>query len=347
MLDRYDIWKLIYGDRLKLPSVFKFRSLSEPFVPSLWACLGFSTLILCLYVLVRTQSLDFIASFGLILSAWLGNVQAKWAPKVERKTNFKPLILKVTVCAFFLTNMYCAYVQTHIVVPGSFRSSKTFEQLVQENFTFYAFIHDYEMFQELVGNQKLATDCATFGGCNSTEYQHHQAVSQVLQAFRKGNGFDPHSFYRLEKKAILGPEKLWSTDFAGLAWARNRNYFTTQDEYLKRPRFWDFHYMPEHDVVIDVYERLQQAGIVVWAKEWPQYYKKVLTNKNVVEFHAYTLTEDTIIAESLLVCSFGLAASLSLFLIVEILYMEASRGCLHSQFRRTNIVSCLQDLHTP
>ena len=144
LLWKYNWYRLIHGgDPEQHVSPFHFRSLSQPFLPAVWACLAASSCgLACAFVLLGAHSTSAAAGRALvfIISAWLGNAQDSWVPSPGGKctpvrgSTVNALTVSILAVSFFVATSYCAYIQTQRVVPGSYQSSMTFQQLVQRKY---------------------------------------------------------------------------------------------------------------------------------------------------------------------------------------------------------------------
>ena len=326
VLQRYECLKLVYGNSPIPPSPLKFQSLLEPFVPYVWPALLISYSSASIYVLLRLGSVQMGKASGFVFSAWFGNEQRVWLPKPRKDSSgkaypqFNILATSVASVGFFLICSYCAYVQTHVVIPGTYKSSKTAAELLADGYDMFTHPVNCDIFHDIINNFVPEKNlCPPFADCQSAEYVQHVELGKVLQPVTGALSGDDN-FWRLEKKAALLPDRSVSPMFGILGKRLGRDYFSAKDEYLNTPRWYIFARLPHSDVVIEVFQRIEQAGIAAWVRHWTNYwyYREVEgTSGPKTHVEAFAMT-DTIIAESFLLFAFGMSVSLGGFLVVEV-----------------------------
>ena len=326
VLSRYECYKLVYGDSRTLPSPFKFVSLSEPFMPHVWSALLISCLTASVYVLLRVRSMQLERALGFVLSAWFGNEQRVWLPKPrpdspgEGDSKFRVFASSVASVGFFLICVYCAYVQTQIITPGTHKSSKNATELLAEGYEMFSPPVLREIFQEYAKHAAPgANTCPRAVNCQTAEYVRHAELGKVLQPATRSI-FTDDNFWLLEKKAVIAEVQAISAMFGRLGKRLGRDYFSTKDEYMKFAKWYAFDDMPYSHVVVEVFQRIQQTGIGAWVSQYYRYwyFRKVEgTSGPKTDVAGFAMT-DTIIAESFLLFAFGTVMSLAGFLIVEV-----------------------------
>ena len=115
------------------------------------------------------------------------------------------------------------------------------------------------------------------------------------------------------------------TIFAVLGKILNRNYYLAEEKYLTLPAWVGFSFMPENDLVLPMYERLQQSGNIVFEVDrryqLGSLFGGLPTGHDGNDGNPFTV-RDTIIAESLLVYVVGVGVAGVAFLVFEITTVE-------------------------
>ena len=324
VLKRYECYRLVYGDSRALPSPFKFKSLSEPFMPYVWFGLLISCLAASAYVLLTVRSMQLERTLGFVLSAWFGNEQRAWLPKPQQDSpggghsQFSLLVTSVASVGFFLICIYCAYVQTYIITPATYKSSKNVTELLAEGYGMFSHPVMCGIFHEFIKNAGADENTCPIADCKSPEYLHHAELGKVLQPVTERLRGDDN-FWLLEKSAVLTGEHAISGMFGRLAKRFGRDYVSAKDEYLHTAHWHSFDLMPYSDVVVEVFQSIQRAGIPSWVRHWMYYwYHRKLEGTSAPQTNVpgFGIT-DTIIAESFLLFVFGMFVSLTGFLMVD------------------------------
>ena len=196
----------------------------------------------------------------------------------------------------------------------------TFQQLVQQNYRISTAA--YEQVQAAICHQTTedGKDCPLFGGCNSPDHLRHLDLANVLTPL-KMEELGSREFIKLDHTAIMVSELSGLTTFAVLGKIFNQNYYLAEEKYLNLPACVGVSFMPENDLVIPMYERLQQSGIIVFEVDWRYHIGSLFgglsTGHDETDGNPFTV-RDTIISESLLVYVVGVGVAGVAFLVFEV-----------------------------
>ena len=177
-------------------------------MPYMWPRLLISYLSASVYVLLRLRSMQISRALGFVLSAWFANEQRIWLLKPSKdggaeNHQFQVFATTIATVAFFLACVYCAYVQTQIVIPDTYESSKTAAELLAEGYDLFSHPTNCKVFRNIVDNVVREENfCPLFDSCQSAQYLRHLAVGKVLQPVSGRLTFDDN-FWCLEKNAVL------------------------------------------------------------------------------------------------------------------------------------------------
>lgn len=116
----------------------------------------------------------------------------------------------------------------------------------------------FEIFQSEIRNEDRRSDCYHYGGCKCPEFLRHVNLTKVttpLICFEKK--FE--EFLKLDRTGIVIPEVYWAIVLTFMQNMLDRNFFVTVEKNWHRALWVDSSVLPEHDLVMPIYERLRLA----------------------------------------------------------------------------------------
>ena len=272
-LAHYDSWTLWYGEELKQENPLGFSSLRQPLGVFVSGSVGISLCLAAATLLLTSQSLSIFSAAVYVVGHFLGQGPTLSLRRGRGSTSCNEAErswgMQLSLVSFFVFAAYCAILQSNIVAPSVHISTKGLQELIDEGFQFCTMNSTIKLLRRLTDAASANKGgCAVFSNCNGSEVRRITLLLTLLKPVSPREAESP-AFKSLSQRVYFGQtDKIrhqlskYGTKIMGV------NYYSAQEEFLHRPLWWNFHFMPNKDVVGEVFEWIQQVGIKQWAKSW-------------------------------------------------------------------------------